>query len=117
MTRKSDESIEALLADLAMTHTDMLEIVQCVRMMVEEVAGTVSETVKYGGIIFSQAAPFCGVYAYQEHVSVEFGQGYAFEDPHGVLEGGGKFRRHIKLRRVADVRDKQLGDYLKQALS
>jgi len=117
MTRQSDEAVAALLHDLATTHESRLEIVQRVRAVVEEVAGTVSEMVKYGGIIFSHAAPFCGVYAYQEHVSVEFGQGYTFKDPHGVLEGSGKFRRHIKLRSVADVQDKHLGDYVKQALS
>ncbi|MBG7458987.1 DUF1801 domain-containing protein [Pseudomonas aeruginosa] len=117
MMRKGNVAVDALLADLAMTHEAMLEIVQCVRGLVHEVAGTVSETVKYGGIVFSQAAPFCGVYAYQEHVSVEFGQGCAFDDPHGVLEGGGKFRRHIKLRSVAEMWDKHLSDYLKQALS
>ncbi|CRI58564.1 DUF1801 domain-containing protein [Pseudomonas sp. CCOS 191] len=117
MTRHSDDTVAALLEDLATTHELMLVIVQRVRTVVEETAGTVSEMVKYGGIIFSQATPFCGVYAYQEHVSVEFGQGYTFEDPHGVLEGGGKYRRHIKLRSVADVQDKHLGEYVKQALS
>lgn len=117
MTRQSDEAVATLLHDLATTHEAMLEIVQRVRTVVEEAAGTVSEMVKYGGIVFSRVAPFCGVYAYQEHVSVEFGHGYTFKDPHGVLEGGGKYRRHIKLRSVADVQDKHLGEYVKQALS
>lgn len=42
MTHKSDEAVEVLLADLVMAHGAILEIVQCAREMVEEVAGTVS---------------------------------------------------------------------------
>ncbi len=117
MTRKTDEAVDVLLADLGTTHEAMLEIVQRVRTVVAEEAGAVSETVKYGGIIFSHGAPFCGVYAYQKHVSVEFGRGHTFKDPYGVLEGGGKFRRHIKLQSLADVQAKHLNDYVKQALS
>lgn len=116
--RSSDEAVEALLMDLATTNAAMLEIVQQVRETVSAMAGEVAETVKYGGIIFTQQGQlFCGVYAYREHVSVEFGQGSTFEDPHNVLEGGGKYRRHIKLHGVDDVQRKHLAEYVKQAVS
>ncbi|WJV25613.1 MULTISPECIES: DUF1801 domain-containing protein [Pseudomonas] len=116
MLSSSNEAVEALLADLALTRMTMLEIVQLVRVTVKGTAGTFSETVKYGGIMFSRVKPFCGVFAYQEHVAVEFAQGFAFTDPHGVLEGGGKYRRHIKLRSVADVCKKHLEHYVSQAV-
>ncbi|KAF0864521.1 DUF1801 domain-containing protein [Pseudomonas sp. LD120] len=114
---KTDEAVLALLEDIGSTHGALLDIVQRVRQVVEETCGGVTEMVKYGGIMFSRAAPFCGVYAYTDHVSVEFGQGYLFDDPHGVLEGSGKFRRHIKLFAVSDVQKKQLADYVRQAIN
>lgn len=116
MVRKTDDAVAALLEDIGSTHGALLDVVQQVRQVVEEVSGEVSETVKYGGIIFSRVTPFCGVYAYTGHVSVEFGQGYLFDDRHHVLEGSGKYRRHIKLFAVSDVHEKHLVDYVRQAL-
>jgi hypothetical protein len=116
MARKSEEGVETLLADLAVTHAAMLDVVQRVRDVVEQQAGTVVEAVKYGGIVFSREQHFCGVFAYQGHVSVEFSQGSHFADPYAVLEGNGKHRRHIKLRSVSDVEATHLAEYVQQAL-
>jgi len=55
---------------------------------------------------------FCGVFAYKEHVSVEFSHGARIVDPEGFLEGSGKGRRHIKLRCVDDITAKKLAIYL-----
>jgi len=59
---------------------------------------------------------FCGVFAYQGHVSVEFGQGARISDPFGHLEGAGKGRRHLKLGSIDDLVNKQLAQYLPLAL-
>lgn len=45
-----------------------------------------------------QDAPFAYVGVYRAHVSVGFFQGAALLDPAGLLEGGGKRMRHVKLR-------------------
>lgn len=71
-----------------------------------------SEEVKYGGILFSSGVQFCGVFAYKEHVSVEFGSGAKIKDDIGHLEGSGKGRRHLKLKSEAEIRSKKLADYL-----
>ena len=36
-------------------------------------------------------------------------------DPHGLLEGKGKGRRHLKLHTLEDVENKHLTDYLRLA--
>jgi len=38
-------------------------------------------------------------------------------DPKGFLEGGGKARRHVKLRSVADIGAKGCADFLAQAVA
>ena len=76
----------------------------------------VTEEVKYGGILFSAGPSFCGVFAYAKHVSVEFSHGADLPDPHGVLEGAGKFRRHIKLHALDDIADKHVSDYIEHAM-
>ncbi|MBY0573481.1 MAG: DUF1801 domain-containing protein, partial [Undibacterium sp.] len=52
---------------------------------------------------------------YKEHVSLEFGRGNELNDQHNVLEGKGKFRRHIKLHQCQDLEDKQVKFFLQQA--
>jgi hypothetical protein len=43
-------------------------------------------------------APFGYVNSFKRHVNVGFFYGAALEDPAGLLEGNGKYMRHVKLR-------------------
>lgn len=43
-------------------------------------------------------APFCYVNAFTSHVNVGFFHGNALPDPSRLLQGNGKFMRHVKLR-------------------
>jgi len=112
----SDGKVETLLHDLQLTHPDLHAIVQATRTQVRAVAPEATERVMYGGILFAAPEQFCGVFAYSAHVSMEFGQGAELKDPHHVLEGSGKFRRHIKLMTPGDIETKHLKDYIAQAL-
>lgn len=115
MQSSCDPAVIRLLDDLAAVRKESFEVVQQVRAEVRAVSSDVGETVRYGGIMFATNTPFCGVFAYAHHVSVEFSQGWLLEDRHGVLEGGGKYRRHIKLFSADDIATKYLADYLRQA--
>lgn len=48
-------------------------------------------------------AAFAYVDAFTAHVNVGFFQGAELPDPKGLLEGSGKFMRHVKLRADAEV--------------
>jgi hypothetical protein len=48
-------------------------------------------------------AAFAYVGAYRAHVNVGFFRGAALEDPAGLLEGTGKYMRHVKLRPGRDI--------------
>ena len=43
-------------------------------------------------------APFAYVNAFKDHVNVGFFHGAALADPAGLLEGTGKYMRHVKIR-------------------
>jgi hypothetical protein len=43
-------------------------------------------------------APFGYVNSFKSHVNVGFFYGAALEDPAGLLDGSGKYMRHVKLR-------------------
>jgi hypothetical protein len=48
-------------------------------------------------------AAFAYVNAFRAHVNVGFFHGSALPDPHGLLEGAGKFMRHVKLRPEREI--------------
>jgi len=48
-------------------------------------------------------APFAYVGAFKAHVGVGFFQGASLPDPARLLEGGGRFMRHVKLRPGAPI--------------
>ena len=48
-------------------------------------------------------AAFGYVNAFKDHVNVGFFRGAELHDPNGLLEGTGRFMRHVKLRPERDV--------------
>ena len=53
-------------------------------------------------------AAFAYVDAFTAHVNVGFFNGSELDDPDGLLEGSGKFMRHVKLRPGQDVDERAL---------
>ena len=75
------------------------------------------EDIKYGGLVFFKKADLIGgVFCYKHHISIEFGNGVYLSDPHSVLEGKGKLRRHIKLHSPAEVASKNVAEYVQHSL-
>jgi len=110
------KSVEILLEDIRMLGEDQFQIVQAVRDLVAKSIRPLTEEVKYGGILFTSGVSFSGVFAYKQHVSIEFSWGAKINDEDGFLEGGGKGRRHIKLRTLEDLSTKKLEKYIPLAL-
>lgn len=76
----------------------------------------------YGGFVFEKEpgnhkTMICGHFVYKKHVGLEFSNGYQLHDPEGVLEGNGKYRRHIKLARQSDIDEKFVRSMIEQAFS
>ena len=100
--------VEAIRLQSATNHA----IVEAVRALVRKTFKAASEEAKYGGILVTADVQFCGIFAYRNHVSVEFGSGAKIKDDIGLLEGSGKGRRHVKLTSVADIKSKRVAEYL-----
>lgn len=113
--RLTDPQADRLLEDLCLVAPILHDTVQAVRTLVMRLAPGATETVKYGGLLFQAPGPFCGVFAYRQHVSLEFSQGHALRDVDGVLQGTGRLRRHIKLATPADVEAPHVADFIRQA--
>jgi len=60
-------------------------------------------------------AAFGYVNAFTDHVNVGFFRGAELRDPAGLLEGTGKFMRHVKLRPGVTVDDVALGNLIRSS--
>jgi hypothetical protein len=60
-------------------------------------------------------AAFAYVNAFRSHVNVGFFRGAEISDPAGLLEGTGKFMRHVKLRPGSHVDASALRDLIEAA--
>ena len=64
---------------------------------------------------FDLNGPLCFYMVTKEHVIFGFIRGAMLRDPGKLLEGTGKYLRHVKLRSAADVRRSEVRALLEQA--
>ncbi len=117
MKVSADSKICAFLDGMRLVDVEKYEILHTLRTLVLDKAPDASERFIYGGIMFSVGSDFGGIFAHKHHISFEFGQGYLFEDPDKLLEGGGKYRQHLKLRSPDDVLAKKVAFFIDQAIA
>ena len=92
------------------------DILKKMRDIVFKLSPEINERMMYGGIMFSLDDDLGGVFVRKNHISFEFSNGYQFNDPKKLLEGTGKFRRHLKIRSLTDIKSKELYFFVKQAV-
>ena len=91
-------------------------VIRALRKLVGRVAPHLDESVKWGnGCWLNGSVPVAYVYSAADHVQFGFFRGSALKDPRRLLAGQGKFVRHIKVVRSADIDDKAFAALLKQA--
>ncbi len=90
-------------------------IVVSLRKLVLVIAPEATEEIKWGGLVFRSDRPFCGIMAYKKYVSVVFDRGAEITDSYNILEGSGKFMRHLKIFRHEDIEDKKVEYFVEQS--
>lgn len=111
------DPVDALLEDIRLVDEDRHQLMLSLRRLILSVDPSITHGVKYGGLLFAAGSPFCGLFSYERHVSLEFSRGADLADPHAVLEGDGKKRRHIKLHHRDEVFKKNVRDYVERAFA
>lgn len=93
-------------------------IIRVLRKLVKRVAPRLRESVKWGnGCWVTDDANVAYVYSADDHVQFGFFNGAALKDPRKLLNGSGKFVRHVKLREAAGAEDAALKALLRQAVA
>jgi hypothetical protein len=91
-------------------------IIRELRELVKRVAPRLRETVKWGnGCWVNGKENVAYVYSAAGYVQFGFFGGSALKDPDGLLEGEGKYVRHIKVHAPADIDKRAFASLLRQA--
>jgi hypothetical protein len=110
---KAYVSFDAYLADQKPRNQ---RIIQALRKFVKQTEPRLSETVKWGnGCWVGTRGPVAYVYSATEYVQFGFFRGAALKDPKELLEGDGKYVRHVKVRKTSEIDERAFTALLKQA--
>ena len=114
MINSSDQKVTAFLNDIRLLSEEKSAILQQCRWLIFAIHPRIRERMMYGGIMFSLQEDVAGIFAHKNHVSMEFDSGHLMSDPDKILQGSGKFRRHIKFTTIEQIEQKRLQFFLQQ---
>lgn len=114
MSKSSNDKVQEFINNTMLLDDTKHQILEQLRKVVFELYPSVKERMMYGGIIFSLNDDWGGVFVYKNHVSFEFSYGNKLEDPEKLLEGKGKFRRHLKIKSLDSNELRKVDFYVKQ---
>lgn len=110
--------VEKYLEDLQLISGEFYPLVLQLRNLFLKNSDELLESIKYGGIIYSKNGDLIGgIFTYKKHISVEFSYGYKLTDTDSLLEGKGKYRRHLKLVSISDMQNKKVENYIQNAIA
>ena len=91
-------------------------IIRALRKFVRQREPKLTEAVKWGnGCWLGQTHPVAYVYSADGYVQFGFFRGSSLKDPHGLLDGTGRYVRHIKVHTRAEIDERAFGALLRQA--
>jgi hypothetical protein len=110
---KAYASFDDYLADQAPRNR---KIIRELRKFVKRIAPGLAEAVKWGnGCWVGGNGPVAYVYSATEYVQFGFFGGSALKDPKRLLEGEGKYVRHIKVHSTSGIDEPAFAALLRQA--
>ena len=117
MKKSKNEKVQKFLDEIIMIDGEKFITLNAMREIVFSTHPKTDERIMYGGIMFSlNNEDFGGLFVRKNHISLEFSKGFIMKDPNKLLEGSGKFRRHLKIKSKEDVRNKDVDFFIKQAV-
>lgn len=114
MKKSNDTETQNFIDNIKVLDNTKYQILKKLREIIFDNYPEVKERIMYGGIMFSFKEDFAGLFVYKNHISFEFSYGYKFNDSENLLEGKGKYRRHLKLKSLDDIQIKKAVFFVKQ---
>lgn len=91
-------------------------VVAMIRALMAECAPQAKEIISYGIPAYRVKRIIAVISPTKKDITFAFSRGAELEDRYGLLQGVGKVSKHIKIKRIEDVDQRALRDYIQQAL-
>jgi len=118
MSANTNDPIESFIQDVLFIDEKQGENLVSLRKAILNISPDAQEEIKYGGLVFNvDAKLICGVFVRKKHISLEFSFGLMMTDSDGILEGNGKYRRHLKIFYKKDIKAKKVKSFVRQAFA
>ncbi len=115
MKKSKNEEVQNFLNEIKMVDAEKSDTLIEVREIIFNHFPKTDERIMYGGIVFFlNDEMFSGLFLNMNHITLEFSKGFLMEDPNSILEGKGKYRRHLKLLKKEDILSKEVSFFVKQ---
>ena len=86
------------------------------RRVIRKALPDAAENIKWGMPVYERDKLICAIRPARDYVALQFySAGTSLDDPHKLLEGTGKKMRHVKIRKIADIKPRIFTSWLKQA--
>lgn len=109
----ADKTIEEFAARLP---PEQAAILAALRKLIKTAAPKSEESVKWARPVYSSNGPMIFIKPAKAHLTFGFWRGVDLKDPQGLLEGDGDRMRHVKVKSVQDIDQKQYQAWVKQAV-
>ena len=108
-----DKAIQSFSPDIKNIARQTRKLIYDILSNVVEVVWVKQKNTGFGTGIKKKTEHFCWIMPASKHVNLGFNYGAERPDPKSLLEGTGKLFRHIKIRSVEQLSDKDLIKLLK----
>ena len=113
---KANPEIDSFIQDILSVDKEKGNMLISLRKKVLEIESGAKEEIKYGGLVFMiDTRLICGIFIRKNHISLEFSSGAMMHDPDDFLEGTGKSRKHLKIIKQDDIKNKKPEYYIRQS--
>ena len=102
---------------IASANEEQEQIMQTLRALIHEVVENVNEDIKWRMPVFATTKNFAYFRFSKKHVTFGFYNIDKIEDPDGFLEGDGNTLKHVKIRKLHDIKRDVYASWLKQITS
>ncbi|MFK7803455.1 MAG: DUF1801 domain-containing protein [Anaerolineae bacterium] len=115
-----ENQVDLFVTDLELVSSFKARIINEIRAFFKAQATEavpIEERIIYGGVgFFIGGKHFGGAYPNKQHVNLAFSQGVELSDPKALLQGKGKYRRHLQLFSFDELEEKDAQEFVNQAI-
>lgn len=93
---------------------EQIVILETLRNLIHNTVKDVTEEIKWKMPVFAKSKDFAYLRFSKIHITLGFYNIDKIKDPDNLLEGIGNTLKHIKIKKLEDIKEKVISDWLKQ---